>query len=421
MVDELPPDLEESARHYGVHQRDRKIDSAASLLRLVLMYALLGSLRLTAIWALALGVCDISRQALQRRFIVCAPWLRHILQQLLDTHMLPAAPLISDINNVHLEDGSSLARPGSPGTEWRLHLSWAPFRQGTLGLDVTDAHGAEGLERLVLAARDLVIADRGYGLWRNLRVVLEAGAYAILRLNWSNFPLLTPEGARLDIAAWLAQTPDTVRVSERFVVAADDPEARPLRLIAARLPPDKAEEARTRAEKSARKDKRTPHPNTLMCAQFCILLTNLPLSWSAQQVAAWYRIRWQVEWCFRRWKSLCHLDELPSYPSPMAEVVLYAKLILIILLQRFLASLPWQEWWAAEEPAPVPSTCVQLVYEQVANIVCPKHVLSTILENLPLFMRHLRSSRRKRKAQLAEFTSSSSRIVSKIAMVCHPP
>ena len=37
-----------------------------------------------------------------------------------------------------LVDGSTLARPGSPSTEWRLHLNWRPFRQQAAGVLLTD-------------------------------------------------------------------------------------------------------------------------------------------------------------------------------------------------------------------------------------------------------------------------------------------
>lgn len=73
-------------------------------------------------------------------------------------------------------DGSTIARPGSPGTEWRLHLSWQPFSQQPAGLILTDGKQGEGFEGLGLKANDLVIADRSYGLWRHIRVVLEACA-----------------------------------------------------------------------------------------------------------------------------------------------------------------------------------------------------------------------------------------------------
>ena len=193
-------------------------------------------------------------------------------------------------------------------------------------------------------------------------------------------------------------------MTEIVVFAADDPDQRPLRLVAGRIPPEKAKEARDAAYRRARKKKRSPHPNTLLAAGFCLLLTNLPAhTWPIWTVLAWYRIRWQVEWCFRRWKSLCHLDQLPAYPAKIAEPVLLAKIIIILLMQQRLGALPWADWWTKpNEPAPVVSTFVQLTYARVCDLIRPTAVIDQLLQNPTPLLRHLRSSRRKRPLQLTD-------------------
>lgn len=151
----LPADLETSAVTCGALQRRRAIDSAALLLRLLLMYAVRLSLRRTVIWALALNLCDISRQDLDTRLQQCGPWLRQVLQQLLATLVPPPAATSRGLGRVHLCDGSSLARAGSPGTEWRLHRGWDPWGQRPLSLELTAVEDGEGCERLDLRPGDL--------------------------------------------------------------------------------------------------------------------------------------------------------------------------------------------------------------------------------------------------------------------------
>jgi len=191
-------------------------------------------------------------------------------------------------------------------------------------------------------------------------------------------------------------------MTEITVYAADDPAQRPLRLVVGRIPPEKAKEARDAAYRQARQEKRTPHPNTLLAAGFCLLLTNLPAhSWPTWTILAWYRVRWQVEWCFRRWKSLCHLDQLPAYPAQIAEPVLLAKIIIILLMQQRLGTLPWTDWWTnLAEPAPIVSTIVQLAYARICDLIRPTAVIDQVLQNPTPLLRHLRGSRRKRSFQL---------------------
>ena len=403
LVSTIPDDLEASAKEHGALRRHRGIKSAADLLRLILIYATVLSLLTTALWGVGLELCDISRQAIQKRVLNSTAWLRHLLTVLLHSLITVPAQGQGLIGRVVLRDASTISRPGSPGTEWRLHLSWQPFSLQPVQVTLTDQHTGEGLEEAGLQAGDLVLADRAHGIWRTIQVPLNALAFFIIRLTWSNLPLLTPEGQPFNLITWLKSVPENQDSAEITVIAADDPQRRPLRLVVGRLPPDKAEEARQEVRRQAQKDKRPANPHTLLAAGFCILLTNLPLAtWPIETVLAFYRVRWQIEWCFRRWKSLCHLDDLPAYPAPIAEAVLLAKLIIILLMQQRLGSLPWSEWWAQQESTPVVSPVVKMVYDHLCEIIRPSAVVLLLLENPAPFRRHLCSSRRKRPLQLAD-------------------
>lgn len=404
LVEVIPDDLDRSAKEHRALRRRRGIKSGVDLLRLILLYAIVLSLRQTAIWAVGLQLCDISRQAIEKRVLNSTAWLRHLVAILLSTVVSMPTHLWDTINRLLLRDGSTISRPGSPGTEFRLHLSWQPFALQPIALTMTDAHTGEGLTDAGIQAGDLVLADRAYGIWREIRVVLDALAYLVIRLTWSNLPLCTPDGQPFDLPSWLRSIPASQQMAEVIVYAADDPQQRPLRLVAGRVPPEKAKETRDAVYRRAHKKKRSPHPNTLLAAGFVVLLTNLPaLAWPTQTILAWYRVRWQVEWCFRRWKSLCCLDQLPAYPAAIAEPVLLAKIIIILLMQQRLGTLPWTDWWMnSHESVPVVSTVVQLAYARVCDLIRPTDVIDQLLQNLTPLLRHLRSSRRKRPLQLTD-------------------
>lgn len=401
-MNQIPDDLDASAKEHGALLRHRKIKSASDLLRMIFIYSIVLSLRLAVIWGVGLGICDISRQDLQKRVHNSISWLRHLLTVLLDSMVEVPMKGKGLIKRIILRDASTISRPGSTGTEWRIHLNWNPFAMQPAQVTLTDEHSSEGLEDAKVQKGDLFVGDRAYGIWRTIKVALDALAYFIFRLTWSNLPLLTPEGEKFDIIAWLRSLPKTEKYAETTVVASDDPQKRSLRLIAGRLPPDKAKEAQEKVRRKARKDKRKPNPKTLTIAGFCVVLTNLPsVDWTSPLVLEFYRVRWQIEWCFRRWKSLCRLDDLPSYPSKIAEAVLLAKLIIILLVQKCLGGLPWQDWWATQEPAPTVSIVVQMLYKHICDIIRPTDIVNHLLKNPQSYLRHLRSSRRKRSLQLA--------------------
>lgn len=415
LIGPISDDLDASAKEYGALLRKRGIESGVSLLRVNLTYATTLSLRITATWAACMGLCNITRQAVSKRINNSTAWLCHLVSVLLTKLCGMPQEFGDSIHRLILADSSTIARPGSPGTEWRLHLAWQPFKQQPAEIMLTDAKQREGLEQMGLQENDLVVTDRGYALWRNVKVVLAALAYFVFRLTWSNLPLQTLDGQPFDICDWLRSLAEDQEVAEITVAAANDPQKRPLRLIAGRLPPEKAKKARDRVRRQARKKKRKPHPNTLLAAGFCILLTNLPVMlFSALQVLSLYRIRWQVEWCFRRWKSLCELKKLPAYPAEIAEPVLWAKLIIILLMQLRLSSLSWYGWWKNAEPAPVISSLVKLTYLHTCNVIRPPSALTKLLDDLTPFMRHLRSSHRKRPLQLAEIAQQQSELFTQL-------
>ena len=73
-------DLEKTLRQSGALLRRRAIQSAETLLRLVLVYSLCGlSLRATAAWAQAQGLANLSDVALLKRLRQAAPWMGQML------------------------------------------------------------------------------------------------------------------------------------------------------------------------------------------------------------------------------------------------------------------------------------------------------------------------------------------------------
>ena len=69
----------------------------------------------------------------------------------------------------------------------------------------------------------------------------------------------------------------------------------------------------------------------------------------------WYRLRWQVELVFQRFKSLAQLGHLPKHNDRSAKAWLYGKLLVALLVEKLIghatAISPWGCNMAAA-PAP---------------------------------------------------------------------
>ena len=402
----IPSDLDESAKEYGAITRIREIKKGEDLLRIILLYAMVRSLRLTALLAAGIGMCNITAQALQERIHRSDRWLKFLIGRML-TEMTGVPGAVGGIiKRIVLVDGSVIARPGSEGSEWRLHVAWNPVHLRICDVQVTGPEQGEGFERVALEEKDLVIADRGYGAWRHIKIALARKAFFLVRIPWNTLRLRTPEGKAFDIIQWLKAIPtqDGI-VRETRITLADDNQQRTYRLIAGRLPKEKAAQAKARVRATAQKKGRNLHPHTLIAAEFCIVLTNLPAKQlSAATILNLYRIRWQVEWWFRRWKSVCELDVLPSYPAKIASPVLLAKILLVLILQQQIADYDWDVWEATDETPPALTRFVQLSYLALQHILIPVQAILKILRNPLAFTKHLTISKRRRR--LLQFTST---------------
>lgn len=344
----LPPglDLERSARESGALMRKREVRSASDLLRLALVYGFCGySLRQTAAWAEVSGLGTLSDVAVLKRLRHASKWLGYLLGELLASRTLPVTAR-AGICRLKLVDATCVSRPGSTGTDWRIHLSYDLLAKSIDQADVTDAHGGETLLRFSPEPGDLYVADRGYAHRRGLAAMGHAGGDFIVRLNWQNVPMQHPDGKSFDVIQTLrGLSPD--RPGDFPVLVAPDPRhglpAQPARFVAIAKSPEAAANSRRQLLKEYRKKSKRIDLNTLEAAGYIFVLTSVGADrLTGTEVLDIYRFRWQVELVFKRLKSLLHLDDLQAKDPDLARCFIYAKLIGVLLLDALTRS--WQSF-----------------------------------------------------------------------------
>lgn len=334
-------DLERTARQRGAFTRARQVKDAASLLRLALAYGGCGmSLRETCAWAEASGLASLSDPSLIERLCKAAPWLGDIVAALIGEQMQRPDGRWAGYR-LRALDATTICEPGADRATWRLHVGYALATGQIDHLELTDGRGAESLRRLPCQPDDIVLADRYYARPRDLRPVMDAGAHLVVRTGWNALRLLRPDGGAFDLFAVLAAQAEpegetTVRIEEG--VAAPEPLI--LRLLIRRKSPEEAERERQRLLKEARKRGRTPDPRSLEAAGYILLLTSLPAAqFTATEVLALYRFRWQIELAFKQMKSLAGLDELAARKPALAQAWIYARLIAFLIAERSAAQI----------------------------------------------------------------------------------
>jgi hypothetical protein len=327
-------DVEESARATKALVRRRAIQRASDLLRLILGYAMWDwSLKLVGAWSELLGIGCLSDVAVRQRLRKCERWLGVLVAAVLKARQveMKQQPGV----RVKLMDATCVSKPGSVGTDWRVHLTIDLGQMRVEGAEVTDFREGEGFHHHPGQPGDIHIADRAYGVASSLVCVLEVGGYVVVRINGHNLPLQTLDGQPLDMKALLRSTTSLTEVPVLLITSGH---TFPLRLILAPLPPAAADLARSRKRQQARKKGKTLSEQTLRAAGFVLLVSNLPVpAWSSDQLVQLYRLRWQIELLFKRAKSILHFDALRAHSPALARVYLLAKLLSFLLLEDFCA------------------------------------------------------------------------------------
>ena len=333
----LPEGWRELARETGALKGLRKDKSPDALLRTLLLHLACGhSLRETVVRARQAKLADLSDVALMKRLRKSADWLQALCVALF--HEQGVALSAAGGFQVRVFDATTVKEPGRTGSLWRLHYS---VRLPSLACDffkltATEGRGTgEAFAQFPIGADDYVLADRAYSSAAGLHHVVSAGGHVTVRVNTGVLSLRTRDGAPFDLLAQVTTLKRVGTVQSWPVLATGEDIAVPGRVCAIRKTQEAIRLAQRKLRKEAGRKGKQVQPRTLEFARYVIVFTTFPeATFTAAEVLAWYRTRWQVELVFKRFKSLAQLGHLPKYDDDSAKAWLYGKLLVALLVEK---------------------------------------------------------------------------------------
>jgi hypothetical protein len=343
LVSLLPANWEQLANDHKqllVQHGNAKITNANDLLRLILVHAAADlPLRQTVALFAAAGGPTLSPMRLHKKMIRAGGYLHALVTAMVDTPM-GLAPEKWAGYCVSAVDATVVSRPGSTTGDARIHCRMRLSDLKYMQIRSTGIDEGETFCGFEFQAGELVVADRGYCHARGISHVLDAAADVLVRVNRSSMPLLWPATQDpIDIMNTLRALPRyAVREQEVVVIHKVGRQQRIIRgrVCMMRLPEHEARKARKRVREEQGAD---VSADTLEAAGYIVLFTTTPGSrLSAVQCIELYRLRWQIELQFKRWKTLCGFDRMPNFRPDTIESWLYAKILAAVLLEK-LASL----------------------------------------------------------------------------------
>jgi hypothetical protein len=340
--------------------RLRGFNSLNDLFRTLLLHVGCGwSLRETAVQAKLAGIADVSDVTLLNRLRQSEEWLRQLCQQLWRDNGVNLEPALKG-QPVRILDATVVKEPGKTGGQWRIHYSMRLPSLECDQFDVTPVEGkgtGEGLGRFKFQSGELVLADAGYSQAPGIAKVVAQDADICVRLNRRTLPLrdekdlIFPLGKKLkalrragETAEWRVWVPS----GEQRIAG---------RLCGIRKSEEAIERAHRRLVRKQQKGKECDTPENREYACYVLVFTTLPKHRaSTKQVLECYRLRWQIELIFKRFKSLVQLGHIPKQDDQSSRAWLYGKLFVALLSQKLIrvgsAISPWGYYLSEEAARP---------------------------------------------------------------------
>jgi hypothetical protein len=339
LIRELPEDYEDVCYECGAIVRKRNIASPGDLMLLSMFHLLNGcSLLEVSEVARLSGIAELSDVAFMKRFEGCAAWFERINAEMADGATCgyrPPAWLKG--RSVIALDASDVTEKGRSGRTYRLHYAMDVFKMKGVQYRITGQAVGEALSNFTATPGDLFIADRAYGTAKGIAHCLAGGADFVLRMRKGCFKLYDADGGVIDLLERLRLLADGEEADIPAFVALAGEGRVSVRVCASRKDARGIKGSRERLRRrDARKQKSTSEGAKEM-NDYVVVVTSLGSEAPAKEVLDLYRLRWQVEICFKRLKSLLDYGELPKRREGSVMAWLNGKLMIALLIEKMLS------------------------------------------------------------------------------------
>jgi hypothetical protein len=346
----LPANWREIAESSGVLKGQRKDKDPETLMHVLMLHLLCGySLRETSAAAEEANIASLSDVALLKRLRKSTGMFRGLCSEMFGEFRNNDD--LSDYR-IRVVDGTIIKEPGQFGTQWRFHYSFSLPDMTCDHFKLTKAAGAgtgEGFEQFEVNPNDIMMGDRGLCRFNSINHVAKGGGYSCVRWNSGALRLYNEDGGDFDIQSLFKRLPVEGMCGEAdvFIHGSDPGESLRCRVCVIRKNDESAARSRRVLRAESSKKNSTATQLALLTCDFIVLITTLPSdTFSLKKVLELYRLRWQVELVFKRFKSIARIGALPKYTDSSAEAWLYGKMFAALLVERISSRLgafsPWR-------------------------------------------------------------------------------
>ena len=255
-------------------------------------------------------------------------------------------------------DATTVKESGKTRSLWRIHYS---VRLPSLICDhfqvtaAREARTGESFAQFPVRKGEYVMGDRGTSKAAGVAHGTQSGGCVTVRVNTGSLRFKQPDGNHFDLLSAVAAL-DRAGTTASWDGATDSKGSVASvagRICAVRKSDAAIKMAHRRLRKGAKRRGKVLKPQTLEFARYVIVFTTFPRAdFSPEAVLDWYRLRWQVELVFKRFKSIAQQGDLPKHDDASAKAWLYGKLFTVLLTEKLIAHASAVSPWGYDLFAP---------------------------------------------------------------------
>jgi len=332
----MPEGWKEAAKTEKALIRGRNIKTPEELLRLNFLYQTHGGTYglTSALTQISENQTGLNKTAVEKRIVNSASWLKWLCENLCRQEgFLVTPPDWLKEYNVNLVDASDYSCYGSRGSDFRFHYMINLFTMNTVEMYFTTATEGETLTRYKkLKEKDLIVADRGYCSITEIHYVIEHKADYVIRMRSNSFTLYTEDRTKFDLTEEFKRDYTPGRKIDLKLFMKKGKEYIPVRICAVAKTDEDIKKSQRQMKKSNHNRKPLSELQTVW-SHFVVTVTSLDDSFTTDQILEIYRMRWQIELVFKRFKSIFGGREFTARKEEPVKAWFYGKLLLAIVCE----------------------------------------------------------------------------------------
>jgi hypothetical protein len=307
---------------------------------------------------------DIKRQSYNERLHKdeSVAYLKKIFEHLLAENSIEETEemrgITESFNNIFVEDNSTISLHesmsekfkgvgGSANTSaMKIYLNYIANKRQIADIQIES--GTKNDTKFanividILKKGDLVLRDLGFFQIDSFIKIKEKLAYFLSRLKMNTTIYIGDK--KMDLFEYIESKGDFTILDEDVEITA---QKLTVRLTVYKVSEEVYNERVRKLKKSYAKSGKTPSKRLLKLQKYVMFVSNIDREMvSKEQIGTLYRLRWQVELVFKRWKSFMHIAVITSTSKKSEDVAnkkggkisnrilcfIYAKLISILLM-----------------------------------------------------------------------------------------